>query len=152
MLLTFMLHITTKTIKISKYIVCLAILFNAMIFVDQALAAKKSDMLGDEGTLGGYIPDCTNMPAQCQDVSVFVVTLIGISRYLFTIVGGLFLIMFVYGGLVWVTSQGNSEKLKKGLDIFVAAVLGLVIVFSAYMLVSYLADALGVANTFKLST
>ena len=111
---------------------------------------KVAGQLGAKGTIGGFIPDCTYLPSKCRDVSIFVVTLIGITRYLFSVVGALFLIMFIYGGIVWITSQGNSEKLKKGLDIFVAAVLGLVVVFSAYMLVNYLGEALQIKDTLKI--
>ncbi len=48
------------------------------------------------------------------------------------VVGSLALLMFVYGGITWMTSSGNQEKIKKGRDIIVWAVIGLAIVFSAY--------------------
>lgn len=50
------------------------------------------------------------------------------------IVGSLALLMFVYGGLIWMTSSGNQEKVKKGRDTLVWAAIGLVIIFSAYAL------------------
>lgn len=48
------------------------------------------------------------------------------------VVGSLALLMFVYGGITWMTSSGNQEKIKKGRDIIVWAVIGLAIIFSAY--------------------
>ncbi|MDA3802734.1 MAG: pilin [Patescibacteria group bacterium] len=48
------------------------------------------------------------------------------------VVGSLALLMFVYGGLTWMTSSGSQEKVKKGKDIIVWSALGLVIVFGAY--------------------
>jgi len=48
------------------------------------------------------------------------------------VVGSLALLMFVYGGITWMTSSGSQEKIKKGRDIIVWAVIGLAIVFSAY--------------------
>lgn len=112
-----------------------------------ANAPATSDKLGSSG-LASFIPNCSansSLSKECRDVSVFVVTLIGITRYLFGVVGSIFLLLMVYGGIVWITSQGNSEKLKKGLDIFVAAMVGVAIIFSAYMLVNYLAAALEVS-------
>lgn len=50
------------------------------------------------------------------------------------IVGSLALLMFVYGGLIWMTSSGNQDKVKKGRDTLVWAAIGLVIIFSAYAL------------------
>lgn len=148
-----MFHLTTHTIKVSKVVIFLTILLASFVIVDNQQVLALSNLSTDKGTLAGHIPDCGSLGnTECEDVSIFVLTLINISRYLFSIVGALALVFFVYGGLVWITSQGNPEKLKKGLDIFVAAVLGLVIVFSAYMLVSYLATSLGVSSSFKLST
>ncbi|HPY08401.1 MAG: Mbov_0395 family pilin-like conjugal transfer protein [Patescibacteria group bacterium] len=48
------------------------------------------------------------------------------------IVGSLALLMFVFGGLTWMTSSGNPEKIQKGKNIIVWAAIGLVIVFFAY--------------------
>ncbi len=52
------------------------------------------------------------------------------------IVGSLALLMFVYGGLVWMTSSGSQEKVKKGKDILLWSAVGLVVIFGAYALTS----------------
>ena len=54
------------------------------------------------------------------------------------IVGSLALLMFVYGGLTWMTSSGNPEKVKKGRDVIIWSAIGLVIVFASYGLVKFL--------------
>lgn len=54
------------------------------------------------------------------------------------IVGSLALLMFILGGLIWMTSAGSPEKVKKGRDIVIWSVLGLVVVFASYELVSFL--------------
>jgi hypothetical protein len=51
------------------------------------------------------------------------------------VVGSLALLMFVYGGLTWMTSAGSQEKVKKGRDIIVWSAIGLVIIFVSYALV-----------------
>jgi len=48
------------------------------------------------------------------------------------IVGSLALLMFVFGGLTWMTSSGNAEKIQKGKNIIVWAAIGLVIIFFAH--------------------
>lgn len=50
------------------------------------------------------------------------------------IVGSIALLMFVYGGLTWMTSSGSQEKVKKGRDIIVWSGIGLVVIFMAYAL------------------
>lgn len=59
------------------------------------------------------------------------------------LVGSLALLMFVFGGLTWMTSGGSAEKIKKGRDILVWAAIGLVVVFSAYGLVRVLILGVG---------
>ncbi|MFA5163455.1 MAG: pilin [Patescibacteria group bacterium] len=54
------------------------------------------------------------------------------------VVGSLALVMFIFGGITWMTSGGSPDKIKKGRDIVVWAVIGLVIIFSSYALVRFL--------------
>ncbi len=54
------------------------------------------------------------------------------------IVGVLALIMFIYGGILWMTSGGNVEQVKKGKNTLVWATLGLAIVFFSYSLVTFI--------------
>jgi len=61
------------------------------------------------------------------------------------IVGSLALVMFIYGGIIWMTSSGNAEQVTKGKNIVIWATIGLVVIFSAYALVNFvLTKALGV--------
>lgn len=56
--------------------------------------------------------------------------------------GVLALAAFVAGGVIWMTSGGNAERVKKGRDILVWAVIGLFIVFSSYSILRYVFDVL----------
>ena len=49
-----------------------------------------------------------------------------------TLVGLIFLILMVYAGYLWMTAKGEEEQVKKSQKIIIAAVIGLVIVLSAY--------------------
>lgn len=60
----------------------------------------------------------------------------------FGIIGSLALVMFIFGGLTWMVSAGNPEKVKKGRDMLIWAAIGLFIVFSAYALVRFLLDSI----------
>lgn len=53
------------------------------------------------------------------------------------VVGSIALAMFLYGGFLWLTSAGNNEKIKKGKEILVWAVLGLALIFSSYIIVNF---------------
>jgi len=58
------------------------------------------------------------------------------------IVGSLALVMFIYGGLTWMISGGNEEKIKKGKGIIIWAVFGIVIIFTSYSLLSLIFEIL----------
>ncbi len=48
------------------------------------------------------------------------------------------LLMFVWGGFLWLTSAGEIDKVKKGKQTLTWAVIGLVVIFTAYILVTAL--------------
>ncbi len=56
--------------------------------------------------------------------------------------GSAALLMFVWGGFLWLTSAGNTDRIKKGKDTLVWAVIGLAVIFSAYTLVNAVVNAL----------
>lgn len=61
------------------------------------------------------------------------------------LVGSLALIMFIYGGFLWMTSAGNEKKVSQGRDILMWSTIGLIVIFSSYALVKFvLSDFLGV--------
>lgn len=61
-----------------------------------------------------------------------------IINYVLGIIGPLALLMFVVGGLTWMTSAGNPDRIKKGQSILIWSAIGLVVVLFAYGLVRVL--------------
>lgn len=59
-----------------------------------------------------------------------------IVRYVMGFIGGLTLLVFMAGGFYWLISGGNAEKIKKGTDAMLWAVVGLFIIFGAYAILS----------------
>ena len=56
--------------------------------------------------------------------------------------GSLSLLMFVYGGVVFLTSAGNKEQVEKGKKIITGALIGIAIVFLSYTIIGYLINIL----------
>jgi preprotein translocase subunit SecG len=52
--------------------------------------------------------------------------------------GVLFLILIIVGGIKWMTSAGNQDKVKKAKDMIFSAIIGLVIIFAAYAVVAFI--------------
>lgn len=63
-----------------------------------------------------------------------------VIRTFLGVVGIIALIMFVYGGVLWLVSAGNAERLQRGKDIFVWSIVGIVIIFSSYAIVSFILE------------
>ncbi|MFZ5364645.1 MAG: pilin [Patescibacteria group bacterium] len=64
-------------------------------------------------------------------------TLVGnILKVFLGVIGSLALVLFIYGGVLWLTSGGSEDKLKKARGTMIWAVLGLVVIFSSYAIVS----------------
>jgi len=59
------------------------------------------------------------------------------------IVGSLALVMFIYGGVIWMTAAGNEQSVTKGRNILMWAALGLVVIFSSYALTRFVIQAIG---------
>jgi len=47
-------------------------------------------------------------------------------------VGVLFLILMIYGGIIWMIARGNEQEVTKAKNIIIAAIVGIIIVASAY--------------------
>jgi len=52
------------------------------------------------------------------------------------ILGSLTLAVFVYGGFMYLTAAGNDEKVKRGTNAMVYAVIGIFIIFTAYVILN----------------
>ena len=61
----------------------------------------------------------------------------GIIRAILGIVGSLALVMFIYGGFIWMTAAGNAEQVARGRNILVWATIGLIVIFTSYALVRF---------------
>lgn len=60
--------------------------------------------------------------------------------------GTIALLMFVYGGILWMTDMGKGEQVKKGKDIMVWAVLGIIVIASAYVITTAIFNALATGS------
>ena len=73
-------------------------------------------------------------------------TVAGIASTLISVVLGflgiVFISLLVYGGFSWMTAQGNEEEAKKAMGIIKTAVIGLIIIISAYSITHFVFSAL----------
>ncbi|MFA7245057.1 MAG: pilin [Candidatus Magasanikbacteria bacterium] len=56
------------------------------------------------------------------------------------ILGSIALVMIMYGGLLWMTARGNSEKTQKAIQVLIWSTLGITIIFASYSIVNLVFD------------
>jgi len=73
-------------------------------------------------------------PLNNRDIPTLVTDII---KYVLRMVGVLALAMFIYGGVIWMTSGGSEKQIKKGKDTLVWAIFGLAIIFFSYAILDF---------------
>ena len=86
----------------------------------------------------GYEGNCGN-----YEVIDFISLAINASQWILGMVGVLSLVMFIYGGFTFLVSAGSSESIKKAKNILVASVIGLIIVFSSWLIIKFVIGTMG---------
>ena len=99
----------------------LILFFNA---VNLALAAELKNPLGDGN----------------DDPRVFIGRLI---KGILGLSGSVALLMFVYGGVVYLTAQGENERIQRAKTPLPWATVGLAVIFGSYAFLTYLFKGLG---------
>ncbi len=104
-------------------LILLSVLFFVIISISSNVEAGTSFVLKN--------------PLKVNDPNVIVGNLIkGVMGFAGTIA----LVMFIYGGLMWMFSGGKTDLVEKGKKTFIWATLGLLVIFSSYIVVFKIFD------------
>lgn len=80
-----------------------------------------------------------------QSPEVAITRLLGRITYnVLAVIGAVAFLFFMFGGVVWIFSGGNEDRIKKGRDIMLWASLGLAVMFLAYAIVALVFRAFGI--------
>lgn len=66
-----------------------------------------------------------------------------VVQWVLSFIGVIFLGLMIYGGFMWMTSGGNQESIGKAQKTIVAAIIGLIIILSAYAITIYIGGTFG---------
>lgn len=95
------------------------------VFAQSASSSSALNNLTTVATGGGY-----------QQSSLATTVGIIIAAAL-SLLGAIFIILMVVGGYVWMTAEGNDQKVEKAQNYIRRAIIGLVITFSAWAIWSF---------------
>lgn len=144
--------------KIIKFL--LLSIFLADLFLPVAVLADGTYTTANGKTVEyeGFVPCGKEVIVNGNPVLVycqfchFFVMLNGIIRFfLFMIVPPLAVLMLVVGGIMFFFAGGRPQLLSKGKSLIQAVVIGLVLIYGAYLIVSTFLTVLGVADWVPLS-
>lgn len=102
----------------------------------------NSGVTPSTGGSGGTVK--LDNPLNTNDPRVIIGNVIKVALGL---VGSLALLLFIYGGLMWMTSAGNADRLKRGLDTLVWAAIGLIVILGSYTIVNFVIQNLPKAGS-----
>ena len=126
----------------------LILIFSVILLFSFCLPANAS-MAWQAGlpTLAGVVtPEETGLEETAGEAGLpktDIASIIGnIVKTLLALLGVIFFILLVYGGLLWMTARGNQEKVDKAKDTLTNAIIGLLIVLAAYAFATYVITTL----------
>lgn len=109
-------------------------LFAAQVLAAPAAKPSLSEVSGLSATAGAAGIGATN-----TDLPTIVGRLIGAALSLMGIV---FVVLLIYAGFLWMTAQGNDEKVKQAKKILSGAIIGIVLTFTSYAITTFVIDSL----------
>ncbi len=146
MLLSIITRAPWRAITIGLF--TLGVLFTPLLAVQAAPgdAAKGNFGLNAVGeNLKGDLPFAGEDPSTAGSK---LPQIIGqIFRTLLSILGLIFLILIVYGGMRWMLARGDSAEVNMAKEILIHAFIGLIIVIAAFSIVSFVFDKVVVQTT-----
>jgi len=100
-----------------------------------------AETAGAQGILSLVTKACSTsgVCSLCDLISVG----IRFTQILLGLTGVAALAMFVYGGMLMITAYGNEKRVADGKNTIIAAVIGIVIILTAWILVNTVYQALG---------
>ena len=112
------------TKKIKSFLTLISLIFILTLpyfaFAGDPAAIGKLEKVGTDG---GYeaVKETTFAEILGKSVGVFL-----------SLLGVIFIILIIYAGYNWMTAAGNEEKVTKAQDTIKRAIIGLIIIVSAY--------------------
>jgi len=98
-----------------------------------------------------FIPqDCLNGNAEKCDLIDLLQLFANLYSFGVKYLGALALLLFVIGGVMFMTSGGNQERVKRAKDILIGTSIGLAIVLGSYVIIFTIQKTIGIVEQYQL--
>ncbi len=133
-----------------QYIVCIAVASGLLLSTGAAFAIEttpaKKDLKGatGQGSFLQLLGTGAGFDTENTDSSTDLAQRVGaILKGFLSLLGVVFLILIIYGGILWMTAAGKEEQVTKARNVLQMATIGLVIVIVAFTLSAFIFNVLG---------
>ncbi len=115
--------------SLSKLLIISTLLIGNFFFFNYSVSAQSGTYnfaqdsgLNASSAKAGYEDRNTTVEQYIANIINIILSLLGV----------IFLAFTIYGGLIWMTAQGNEERVKKARELITESVIGVIIVLAAY--------------------
>jgi len=115
-------------------------LFTLIIIVASSLFFFSANS-ASAGLFDGGVSSACKQYGNCSACD-FVQTFLNMEKIALGGLGSVALIFFVYGGIILVISQGNSEQVKQAKDILINTAYGIILILFAWIIVNFIVLAM----------
>lgn len=120
----------------------IALICFSLFFILLAAAQIQAAGLGDAFSKDTLAPVAGKALNTETSLNQIIATII---QSVLSLLGVIFLILIIYGGITWMTAEGEEAKVEKAQKIIKNAVIGLIIVIGAYAISYFVLNALSQA-------
>ncbi len=123
-----------KTIQEVEWLKTVGITNGLLIPVACLCGGQIETVVNPDGSTAKTTITC-GLPQIIQTIFNFVTLLLALT-------GSAALLMFTYGGIMFIIAFGSSERVQKAKQVLTAAVIGIIIIFSAWVVINFVILAL----------
>jgi len=121
--------------KYFKIIIPMLAVFGLFVFIAPIVLAQSDFGLTTAGKVSGLSGNALSRSGDIPSILGYLVSII------LSLSGIFFFLLILYAGFIWMTAAGSVEKVQSAKSKMISAVIGLVIVLSAYALTSFVFDS-----------
>ncbi|MFA6534099.1 MAG: pilin [Patescibacteria group bacterium] len=109
-----------------------------------ALEKEDTACCSDADQKANRVCLCNPLSVDGSEPTDLIVLIGRISKFLALMVGMVAFLFFVVGGIYWIFSAGNEERIKRGRDMMMWSVIGTIITFASYAILAFIFRALSI--------
>ncbi|MDD2807258.1 MAG: hypothetical protein PHW95_01905 [Patescibacteria group bacterium] len=129
-----------------KFFLTLVMVFNVLALVAAPIALAESSQVNN--LIRDQLKPVEDIysPNQHVDSSTFAKSISQIIKVALGFLAIIFLVLILYAGFTWMTAAGNEDRISTAKKTMAAAIVGVAIVLSAYIITYFVIDQLLIAT------